>query len=136
MWASLIGVLGAGAVVVAAGQGQRKPIENPTAADLEHGARLFASSCSRCHGLDGSGGTGPPLTRPTLRRAPDDVALLGVIAGGVPGTAMPASWILSEVEVARIGAYVRSLGSMRTGTKPPSVNAGSARRSAADVRDA
>ena len=108
--AAVSAMLAVGAVVVAAGQGPRTPIENPTADDLERGARLFTSSCSRCHGLDGSGGTGPPLTRPTLRRAPDEVALMGVIAGGVPGTAMPASWILSEDEVARIAAYVRSIG--------------------------
>jgi putative heme-binding domain-containing protein len=113
-------------VVVGRAQSPRKPIEKPTVADLQHGERLFASSCSRCHGLDGSGGTGPPLTRPTLRRAPDDVTLLGIIAGGVPGTAMPASWILSEIEVARIGAYVRALGRRPVEPLPGSPEAGRA----------
>jgi putative heme-binding domain-containing protein len=108
---ALVGaVFAAGAGLVATAQSPRRPLENPTAADLDQGARLFASSCSRCHGLDGSGGTGPPLTRPILRRAADEATLMDVIAGGVPGTAMPASWILSEAEVARIAAYVRSLG--------------------------
>jgi cytochrome c oxidase cbb3-type subunit 3 len=99
--------------LAAAAQGPRpKPLENPTAADLQSGASLFVASCGRCHGLDGSGGAGPPLTRPKLRRAGDEAGIIDIIVDGIPGTAMPAAagWMLSESEVARVASYVRSIG--------------------------
>ena len=111
LWAAMIAGLGIGAVAVAAGQGGRpRPLDPPSAADLEHGSRVFASSCSRCHGLDGSGGTGPPLNRPRLRRAADEASVIDLIRNGVPGTSMPAFWFLSETEVARVAAHVGTLG--------------------------
>jgi putative heme-binding domain-containing protein len=102
-------VLAASAATFAQSRGPT-PIENPTAADLDRGAAVFAVFCARCHGLDGSGGMGPPLTRPALRRAADDAELIGVITGGIPGTGMPSGWMMSEAEVTRVAAYVRTLG--------------------------
>jgi putative heme-binding domain-containing protein len=87
-----------------------KPIENPTSADLERGAAVFAESCARCHGLDGSGGAGPRLTRPKLSRAVDEAAIIEIVRDGVPGGAMPPIWFLPEADVVRVAAYVRSLG--------------------------
>jgi putative heme-binding domain-containing protein len=78
--------------------------------DLAWGQRLFASRCARCHGLKGTGGTGPSLARSRLRRAGDDEALFALIKDGVPGTEMPGDWTITDREIRHVAAYVRSLG--------------------------
>ena len=83
---------------------------HPSAADLAAGERLFESQCSRCHGVGATGGVGPALNRPRLRRAPTDAALVQVILGGIPGTAMIGFWNLSAEEAAQVGGYIRALG--------------------------
>lgn len=80
------------------------------AASGERGQRLFDVHCARCHGIGGGGGEGPPLTRPVLRRAPDDATLVSVIQNGIPRTAMTGSFSLSDDEAGLVAAYVRSLG--------------------------
>jgi putative heme-binding domain-containing protein len=93
-----------------------RPLEHVTPGDLEDGSRVFTAYCARCHGFDGSGGAGPPLTRPRLRRGVDDAAVIDILVNGIPGTAMMAAWSLSEREIAQVTAYVRSLG-----RRPPEV---------------
>ncbi len=83
---------------------------------LAAGARLFESQCTRCHGVGGTGGVGPALNHPKLRRAPNDETLVQVILGGVPGTAMIGFWNLSADEATQVAAYIRSLG-----RRPPEV---------------
>ncbi len=87
-----------------------KPLEQVTAADVEGGAKAYAMYCSRCHGLDGTGGMGPPLARPKLRRAADEAAIIDILVNGIPGTAMMAAWSLSERETTQVASYVRALG--------------------------
>jgi cytochrome c oxidase cbb3-type subunit III len=94
------------------------PLEKPSAADLESGAKAYATYCSRCHGHDGTGGMGPPLARPKLRRAADEAAIIAILVNGIPGTAMMAAWSLSERELAQVAAYVRSLGQRPAETLP------------------
>lgn len=94
----------------AEGPPRPRPLAVPTAEEIAAGQRLFAAQCTRCHGQDGAGGSGPSLRVPRLRRAPDDAALVAVIMDGVPGTAMAAAWQLSDPEVVLVAAYVRSLG--------------------------
>ncbi len=84
--------------------------QTPTDADLASGERLFESQCSRCHGVGGTGGVGPALNRPVLRRAPTDEQLAQVILAGVPGTAMVGFWNLSADEARQVGVYIRALG--------------------------
>ncbi len=88
---------------------KESPIPMQTAADLEHGKRLFEAHCAKCHGIDGSGGDGPSLRR-ALRRGGDDIALYMIIRGGIPGTGMPFFWQLTDDEVWLVAGYVRSLG--------------------------
>jgi putative heme-binding domain-containing protein len=95
-----------------------KPIASPTAADLERGHALYDAQCARCHGIGGTGGMGPPLARPKLRRAPDDQGLVSLLAEGVPGTPMAGAWQLSERETAQVAAYVRSLGRLPAESLP------------------
>lgn len=87
-----------------------KPLARPSDADLAHGSKLFAGYCSRCHGADGTGGTGPPLARARLRRAADEAGIIDILQNGVPGTNMAAAFWLSEREVTQVAAYVRLLG--------------------------
>lgn len=104
-------VLALASPATASAQGQTPtPLAAPTAADLASGAKVFTMYCARCHGFDGSGGSGPPLARPRLRRAADTAAILDIIVNGIPGTPMPAAWMLSETEMAQLAAHVRSLG--------------------------
>ena len=104
-----LGLAGTAAVVAARGQ-VLPPLEQPTAADLASGAKVFEVYCARCHGIDGTGGSGPPLTRPRLRRAADAAGVIAIVSEGVPGTSMMGAWSLSEIEKQQVGAYVGSLG--------------------------
>ncbi len=79
-------------------------------ADIAEGAILYQDHCSSCHGVDGSGGKGPNLRRPTYRRAGDDEALLNLIRRGIPGAGMPSGWMMNPQERRQVGAYLRSIG--------------------------
>ncbi|AMY07072.1 Cytochrome c oxidase subunit III [Luteitalea pratensis] len=115
-----LGLAGSAAVVTARGQ-VPPPLAQPTAADLASGAKVFEVYCARCHGMDGSGGSGPPLTRPRLRRAADEAGVIAIVSEGVPGTSMMGAWSLSEIETQQVAAYVRSLGQ-----RPPETLTGDA----------
>lgn len=77
---------------------------------LVRGRALFDAQCSRCHGIGGTGGMGPSLQRPVLPRAPNDSALIALIAMGIEEKGMPGAWQLGPNELQRLAAYVRSLG--------------------------
>ena len=98
-----------GAAIVAARSAQ-DPIATLTADDLAHGKRLYVGHCALCHGIEGTGGRGPALNQPALRRVTTNLSLYGVIKNGVEGTEMPAAWQMTEREVWRVAGYVRSLG--------------------------
>lgn len=85
------------------------PQPAPTAADVEQGARTYASECSYCHGPKGEGAIGPVLAAPRIRRAPTDPALFQVIREGISGTQMPPS-TLSAAQIWQLVAYVHTLG--------------------------
>lgn len=105
----LSALLLSGAVTLTA-QAPADSLPAATAEDLAAGERIFESQCVRCHGVQGTGGVGPTLTHPRLRRAPDDAALVSVIQNGVPGTAMIGFWNLADPEARQVAAYVRALG--------------------------
>lgn len=94
----------------ASAQGTRDPVASMTAEDIAHGKRLFDAQCARCHGIGGTGGEGPVLARPRLRRAADNRALFDVVKNGIPGTGMLETWQRTDEELWQIVAYVRSLG--------------------------
>jgi putative heme-binding domain-containing protein len=76
---------------------------------VESGRLLYNSSCTVCHGLEGTvGDRGPALaaTRRYLRTSDDD--LFGAIKTGIPGTLMPAA-ALPDNDIWKIVAYIRSL---------------------------
>jgi cytochrome c oxidase cbb3-type subunit 3 len=78
--------------------------------DLARGKKIYEGHCSLCHGMTGTGGKGPSLAQPTLRRAPDDTRLAEVIKNGIDNTEMPGAWQLTDREIWQVAGHVRSLG--------------------------
>ena len=93
------------------------PAASPPKIDFAQAKRVFDNSCAGCHGPEGSGGKGPRLAVPKLRRARTDEELGQIILFGIPGTEMPPSWYLGQ-DVVLVAAYVRMLGANAT---PPKV---------------
>jgi cytochrome c oxidase cbb3-type subunit 3 len=76
---------------------------------IEAGRLLYNSSCTVCHGLEGTvGDRGPALaaTRRYLRSSDDD--LFAAIKKGIPGTLMPPAGA-PDNDIWKIVAYIRSL---------------------------
>ena len=78
------------------------------------GTQLFATNCSGCHGKGAIGGSGPTLDSKQFLKATTNDQIRGLVAGGVPGTEMPA-WslafggTLTDEQVLQITTYLRSL---------------------------
>ncbi len=90
----------------------------PPTIDWAKAKRVYDANCAGCHGPEGVGGKGPALAVPILPRARTNEQLAGIIAGGIPGTLMPASWHLGVPGVTLAVAYVRKLGAT---AMPPKV---------------
>ena len=76
---------------------------------IEAGRQLYNSSCTVCHGLEGTvGDRGPALAaaRRYLRTSDDD--LFAAIKKGIAGTLMPPAGI-PDNDIWKIVAYIRSL---------------------------
>jgi cytochrome c oxidase cbb3-type subunit 3 len=71
------------------------------------GATLYSRNCAACHGEDGSGGIGVPLSLPSFQATVDDVYLRNTIRIGRPGRVMPAFTQLSDEEVDAIIKQLR-----------------------------
>jgi mono/diheme cytochrome c family protein len=93
-----------------------RKVEPPTNADAEaRGAAIFARACASCHGTRGAG---DGITAHTMVPRPTDLtsgvyqfdAIVHAIDNGVPGTAMPATPNLSDVDMAALAAYTQKLG--------------------------
>ena len=96
--------------VIACSSARAQPAEfAQEAAELSRGQSYYVAACARCHGVTGGGGEGPPLARAVLPRAPDDDALVAIIANGIPGSSMSALWWLSASEQRQVASFVRSL---------------------------
>lgn len=78
-----------------------------TADDVREGERLFASTCTGCHGAEGDGVFGVDLGRGQFRNSTSDEDLTRTIRNGLPGTGMPPS-NFSDAQAALLVAYLRS----------------------------
>jgi cytochrome c oxidase cbb3-type subunit 3 len=52
-------------------------------------AALYGENCAGCHGADGKYGAAIAMNNPVYLAIIDDTSMRRVVAGGVPGTAMP-----------------------------------------------
>lgn len=80
---------------------------------ISQGHALWETNCASCHGTSGQGGTAPALNSQQFLTSVNDDQIRGIIAGGIPGTAMPA-WLnenggpLTEEQIAAFVTYLRS----------------------------
>jgi len=93
-------------------------------AEGAQGERLYQAHCAICHGIGGTGGRGPRLNLAKLRRAPNQPALVRIIRGGINGTEMPGSWMLSSDDSQSIADYVQALGEREPEVVPGDATAG------------
>jgi len=112
--------------IAQAQQPEKDPLAGSTPDDVAQGKRLFQNNCAPCHGIDGSGGAGPSLTRPKFARAPDNESLVDLITGGIPDRGMPPSWHLGLNGPKQVAAYVRTLGEIKEAPVSGSVENGRA----------
>ena len=94
------------------------PTAPPAAPDLARGARVYATTCSACHGADGHGdGPAGVLLQPrpvdftdrTRASQRSVLSLYQAVTHGVPGTAMPAFPQLNSADRWAVAFYAGSL---------------------------
>lgn len=74
------------------------------------GGHLYRQNCAACHGAEGKGGVGVPLSLSDFLAGVPDSYLYKTIKHGRPGRVMPAFSNLSNSEVNAIVAHIRSWG--------------------------
>ena len=79
---------------------------------LERGEQIYVAQCSRCHGIEGAGGQGPMLARPTLPKGRSVEAIATIVSDGLPDGGMPGTWSLSQNEIQLVAEYVLTLGAV------------------------
>ena len=75
------------------------------------GAALYAQNCGACHGDQGSGGIGVPLSMAAANGLMSDDYLRKTIRHGRPGRIMPSFAELADAEIEAITRHVQSWGS-------------------------
>lgn len=83
--------------------------------EVEHGARLYAEHCERCHGADGNGVSGVDLRSGKFRNATTDNQLRAVITNGFPTAGMPA-FKFDTADLTGLVAYLRNMNSIDRGS--------------------
>ena len=71
------------------------------------GGELYQRHCAACHGLDGQGGVGVPLSLPGFLATASDHYLATTIREGRPGRVMPAFTDLDEGQITAIITHMR-----------------------------
>ncbi len=71
------------------------------------GEQLYGKYCSACHGAEGNGGVGVPLSLPSFLSGVTDDYLQKSIRIGRPGRVMPAFPEFSDAQVEAISAFIR-----------------------------
>ena len=128
---------------------QPAPVESTgqVKGDVKHGAAIFKSHCSHCHGEDGKGGKGtgvtlsrkrdlpiiaPALNNPGFLAAASDSMIRDTITFGRKGTPMTSMLVagLSEADINDVVVYIRSFetsvaaqnsGSSKNVEEPPAI---------------
>src|SRR5579883_465100 len=91
--------------------------EDYAAADIAHGARVYAENCDRCHGADGAGVSGVDFRTGKFRNADTDRQLAMVIGRGFPTAGMPA-FTLDTADMTGVIAYLRNINNLDRGSIP------------------
>ena len=72
-----------------------------------NGEQLYTNNCSACHGANGDGGVGVPLSLPDFQYGVTNDYLEKTIRHGRPGRIMPAFTQLTDIEVKAIVKHIR-----------------------------
>lgn len=75
---------------------------------MPSGQQLFEKNCSACHGSQGQGGVGIPISFPSFIDSVSDNYLRKTIRYGRPGRVMPSFSNLSDNEILTIVQYMRT----------------------------
>ena len=75
------------------------------------GSVLYEKNCSSCHGVDGKGGVGIPLSLPSFLKSVPDSYLEKTIRHGRPGRVMPPYPHLSDAQIKAIVSHLRGYAS-------------------------
>lgn len=84
---------------------------SPLVAAPANGEQLYRTNCSACHGIDGRGGAGVPLSLPSFLDSVSDDYIARTIALGRPGRIMPAFRSLDKKEITAIVKFMRQWSS-------------------------
>jgi len=84
-----------------------------------NGALLYQNNCASCHGHDGKGGVGVPLSLPSFLHSVPNTYLMKTIRYGRPGRVMPPFKHLSD---AQINSIVKHLRQFAPGKPPESLS--------------
>jgi mono/diheme cytochrome c family protein len=91
----------------------------PGQADAARGAPLYLLHCTPCHGNEGEGIDAPPLRNSQFVQTGGDQNVAATVAGGRPGTEMPA-WLranggpLADAEIGDVVAYLHTMQNVST----------------------
>jgi putative heme-binding domain-containing protein len=116
-----------GAVSLLVGSMSLMAAQNPTMlghpedyarVDVQHGARLYAEHCDRCHSADGNGVSGVDLRSGKFRNATTDNQLRTVITNGFPTAGMPP-FKFDAADLTGLVAYLRNMNSIDRGSLRP-----------------
>ena len=91
---------------------------------IAEGKNLYNIACKSCHGVEAYGSPmAPALNNQLFLSETPDSAIYQIIAGGVPGTLMPA-WgsRLSDYDLQALVAYLRSMEPSAPAILPPILN--------------
>lgn len=98
--------------------GAQFPAAGPySQADIQVGARVFASQCVVCHGATGNLIAGVDLKSGRFNRATTDGDLMQIVTTGIKDTAMPA-FSFTPAELSGIVAYLRNARNFDAGAVP------------------
>lgn len=80
---------------------------------VAQGESIWALNCSSCHGANGEGGVGPALNSQQFLQSTTTEQMMGLVAVGVPGTAMSAfsqdfGGPLTDEQIKAVATFVRS----------------------------
>jgi mono/diheme cytochrome c family protein len=82
-------------------------------AQISAGGQLWSLNCTECHGPMGEGVDAPALNSQEFLSGITDEQIQGIIAGGIPGSEMPA-WLadyggpFTQQQIQALVAYIRS----------------------------
>jgi len=118
VWYAAACLLGLAALAAAQNPTMLGHPEDYPRVDVEHGARLYAEHCDRCHGANGNGVSGVDLRSGKFRNATTDQQLRTVITNGFPTAGMPP-FTFDPADLTGLVAYLRNMNSIDRGSLKP-----------------